>query len=70
MVTERISSSGSILDRLRFLLYHSRVFIIPPAYEVGHEGIMFSSFSLSLSLCACACVCVCVCQLTIFVSAS
>ena len=30
--------------------------IIPPAYEVCHGGIMFSSF-----LCVCVCVCVCVC---------
>ena len=29
--------------------------IIPPAYEVCHGGIMFSSF-----LCVCVCVCVCV----------
>ena len=28
--------------------------IIPPAYEVCHGGIMFSSF-----LCVCVCVCVC-----------
>ena len=30
-------------------------FFIPPAYEVCHGGIMFSSF-----LCVCVCVCVCV----------
>ena len=36
--------------------YYSCV-IIPPAYEVCHGGIMFSSFlSLSLSVCVCVCV--------------
>ena len=44
-------------------LFNESIFI-PPAYEVCHGGIMFSSF---LSLCVC--VCVCVCLLTIFVSA-
>ena len=42
----------------------SQWLFIPPAYEVCHGGIMFSSF-----LCVCVCVCVCVCLLTIFVSA-
>ena len=32
-----------------------QVIFIPPAYEVCHGGIMFSSF-----LCVCVCVCVCV----------
>ena len=31
--------------------------IIPPAYEVCHWGIMFSSF-LFVGVCVCVCVCV------------
>ena len=43
------------LNHVTIVVKYRKYLIIPPAYEVFHGGIMFSSF-----LCVCVCVRVCV----------